>query len=79
MAFFNRTNFGEVWSKRDKRASETEFGPFPGLRGSVGFANSFEILKETGAIVRVRTISRRKSGGGDGIRTHDRIINPITV
>ena len=70
MVFFNRTNFGEVRSKRDKRALETEFGPFPGLRGSVAFANSFEILKETRAIFRARTSSRRKAGGEGGIRTH---------
>jgi hypothetical protein len=66
MDTFNRTNFGEVRSKRDKRASETNFGPSPGLGGSVAFADSFEILKETGSIFRARTSSRRKSGGWSG-------------
>ena len=62
--FFNRTNFGEVRSKRDKRASETDFRPVAGLGGSVALANSFEILKEMQAIFSPRTSSRRKAGGG---------------
>ena len=73
MVLFNRTNFGEVRSKRDKRASETDFGLFRGLQGSVAFANSVEILKETQAIFWLRTSSRRKSGGWGGIRTHGKL------
>ena len=74
MVFFNRTDFGEVRSKRDKGASETDFRTPRSLQGSDASANSFEILKETEAIFSAGTSSRQKSGGWGGIRTHDTLL-----